>query len=170
MLNKPPLQLIKVWKNSFSSLFQLSTLVCRKVQRMIFCSPLTCLGEKSQYVWFQFPLHQKTISNFFINFSTSCEMVASCCEYLKFFTNFCTVWMSDKGWAEWANSSFRFLWKYWVAKSPWMVVNEPAERDAPYPLVIKSFTILFPLLDNIIRYTCWHVLCPSIVDIIKSKY
>ena len=42
-----------------------------------------------------------------------------------------------------------------------MVLNEPLRLDAPYPFVLKSFAIPFPLLNTFRRYTCWYVLCLS---------
>ena len=49
-----------------------------------------------------------------------------------------------------------------------MVLNEPLRLDAPYPFVLKSFAIPFPLLNKFCRYTCWYVLCLSKLMWFKS--
>ena len=94
-----------------------------------------------------------TINNFFISFSTSCEILASCCEYVslcQFF--YCTnVWYS---------LSEIYLLRYWAGNLiEWYWMNTP-ELHAPYPLLIKSFAVLF----------CWYLLWTSIVDVIKINF
>lgn len=51
----------------------------------------------------------------------------------------------------------------------WCRMNPP-ELDVPYSLVIKSFEILFFLIDKLFRYTCWYHIVPSTFDVIESKY
>ena len=74
----------KGFKNFCSSHFQFLGFFCRKVERMIFYPPLTFPGEKPRNVCFQLPLHGKPVNNFFVNFSTSCEMFTSCSKHVSF--------------------------------------------------------------------------------------
>ena len=121
----------KGFKNFFSSRFQLIGLLWRKVQSMVFYPPLKSLGEKPRNVYSNFLCMKKTIKNFFINFSVSCKMFASCCEYVSFCRLFYCM-IPDIVRAKWANSFFRNSLRYWVAKLQWLVLNESPELNAPY--------------------------------------
>ena len=105
----------KVFKNFFFSYPVVNRY--RKFQRMIFYPPLTCLGEKPRNVCLQLPLHAKDMSNFFINFSTSCEFITPCLNKLSFclFYYCMNLWYSLRWMRQQFSFSFVFLWKNWVA-------------------------------------------------------
>lgn len=135
----PLLRLIKVLKTSFSC-------IVKRFEKWFFILNWLALEKSLEACFFfstSFACKKLLTTSFSISWPVvKCLHLAvnrrSSCQLL-------TVWTFDISWAEWANSSFISLWKYWVAKSLLMVLNELPELDAPYLLVNKSIAILFSL-------------------------
>ena len=99
---------------------------------MIFYPAPTSLGEKLRNVYFQLPLPEQDHQYLVYQFFDHLKMFASCCEYVNFCRLFCCMdaWyrLSETGSAD----SLTSLLRYWVAKSQWIVFNEPPELDVSY--------------------------------------
>ena len=115
-----------------SFLFQWLTLLCREAWKMIFYSSHV-LAESLKIFVFNFLCMQKTINNFFINFSTNFSNS-------RILWSFCQFFYCMNVWAEWASSSFHFFL--------WLVLNELPEVDAPYALISNFLVQLKNISSN----------------------
>ena len=146
---------------------------CKKVQVMIFYPLLTFLEGKPRKICFQHHLHEKDHQQLLCQFLDQLWNVCIwlwICKFLSIFLLFGLIIASLIIVSICSTVLLVSLLRYWVAKSQWMVFNESPESNAPYPLVIESFAIFFSLLDKLVRYKCWYVLLPCIVDVIQINF
>ena len=133
---------------------------------MIFCPPLTSLGEKPQNTCFQL-LHEKDHQQLLYQFLDklwNIPILLWICKFLSLF-----YWM-DIAWAKWASSFFHFFVKILTNQISVNGIEWNPRSWCTVPISYQIFRNIFSLLNKLFRIFILIRIVPSIANVIQINF